>query len=84
MVAPTLNASEKLCITQEFGTVSVGTVGMTAIADNYAWHHGSDAEREYYSNKLKGVFYVETMSWKRKTVHRGMALLLQAIDHLSE
>jgi len=84
MVAPTLNASEKLCITQEFGTVSVGTVGMTAIADNYAWHHGSDAEREYYSNKLKGVFYVETSGWKRKTVHRGMALLLQAINHLSE
>eukprot|EP01032_Pedospumella_encystans_P017529 gene17529-19970_t len=82
MLGKHLSNENKMCITQEFGTVSPMTVGLTMIADNYAYHYGSEEEKAYYANKVKNSFYTETKDWKRRTVHRGLMVFFQAFEYL--
>ena len=69
-------------MTQEFGTISTVLVGKNLVDENYAFHYGTQEEKDVYTQRLKGTFYVETVEWKRNVIRRGLGLILQAIDHL--
>ena len=50
------------------------------IAENYAYYYGTPHEKEVYGKRYRDCFYLNQDSeWKRKVVHRGLALLFQAI-----
>jgi hypothetical protein len=78
-LAPHLSKSNKLlCVTQEFGTVDTITVGKALVDENYAWHHGSKAEKELYGERLKAAFFIQDRAWMRSVVHRGLSVFKQA------
>ena len=59
------------------------TVGRSLVAENYAHHYGTPEEKKVYSRRLRDCFYLsQDQEWKRKVVHRGLALLFQAIAFL--
>ena len=72
-----------LCLTQEFGTVSVTAVGKAQIEENYAHHFGTSVEKKKYGERLKGVFYVQTEKWMRNVAHRGVLLWMQAYHYVA-
>lgn len=79
LLAPGLSDENRVCVTQEFGTVPMIQVGKYAIDENYAHFWGNENEKNYYKKQLKGCFYVETKEWKRKIIYRGLKLFLQVI-----
>lgn len=74
-----LSKDKVTCMLQEIGTVSAVTVGRAMIAENYAYTHGTDAEKALYSERYKQCFYVETLKWKRNVVRRGLRVVLQSL-----
>lgn len=73
----------KICITQEFGTVSSIAVGKNLIDENYSFHYSkSKIEKDLYSQRLKDSFYVNSVEWKRNVVRRGLILFLQAEQYV--
>ena len=80
--APNKSKKEAICLTQEFGTVSVVEVGKAQIEENWAFHHGTERDKALYGQRLKGVFYVETEEWMRNVAHRGITLWLQAFHEI--
>lgn len=81
-MAPGLEDNHRVCVTQEFGTVGVIQVGKALMDENYAFNHGTNAEKKVHGERLKSCFYVQTTSWARAVAHRGLAVILQAFDHL--
>lgn len=73
---------QRLCVTQEFGTVDVLTVGKALMDENYAFHHGSGESKAVYGQRLKAAFFVQTNAWARAVAHRGLRVVLQAFDEL--
>ena len=56
------------------------TVGRSMITENYAFYYGTPHEKEVYGQRYRDCFYLHhDMEWKRKVVHRGLALLFQSI-----
>jgi hypothetical protein len=55
-------------------------VGKNLVDENYAFHHGSQEEKELYGQRLRGSFYVETREWKRNVLRRGLALFVQGLQ----
>jgi len=82
-LAPRLHGPNKICVTQEFGTVGAITVGQVLIAENYAHHYGNAEEKAYFLSQLKDCFYVQTDEWKKRVLHRGEAVFYQALKKLS-
>jgi len=71
-------SSDRLCITQEFGTVNMYLVGKASIDEMYGYWYGRNAqEKQYYQNQYKDCFYVQTKEWKRKVVTRGLKTFIQ-------
>lgn len=83
-LAPQLNESSRICVTQEFGTVPSVFVGTTMINENYAFHHGSFEEKLLYSDQISKCFNPKRTTWQRSVVKRGLHLFLQAIDALDK
>ena len=78
-LAPQLAQGRNLvCVTQEFGTVPVVQVGMAQRDENFAWHYGTEAQRQLYGERLKHVFFVQERGWMRSVVHRGLTVFKQA------
>ena len=72
-----------LCVTQEFGTVDPVVVGRHLVAENYAFHHGTPAERVLYARRLRDAFYLSSNAvWKERVVSSGLTLLFQAVAYL--
>ena len=82
--SPQMPSSNRLCITQEFGTVPPIEVGKAQVDENFAYHYGTPQQKELYGNRLKDVFYVRTREWKRAVVRRGVATAIEAINYLRE
>ena len=82
--APQMPSFNRLCITQEFGTVPTIQVGKAQVDENFAYHYGTAQQKELYSDRLKDVFYVRTREWKRAVVRRGVAAAIEAIDYLRQ
>lgn len=78
-LAQKLSKNRVTCMLQEIGTVSAVTVGRTMIAENYAYSHGSEAEKALYTERYKQCFYVNTQKWKRNVVRRGLKVVLQSL-----
>jgi Protein of unknown function (DUF2817) len=74
-----LDKEKVVCLVQEFGTVSPVVVGMTMIAENYAHHYGSAEEKELYKKRYRDCFYVDTESWRRSVLRRGVSIIRQAV-----
>jgi Protein of unknown function (DUF2817) len=74
-----LSKDKVTCMLQEIGTVSAVTVGRTMIAENYAYSHGSEAEKALYTERYRKCFYVDTRQWKRNVVRRGLKVVLQSL-----
>jgi len=83
-MSPHLSGTDRLCITQEFGTVDVVAVGRAQMNENFAHHYGSDEQKKVYGDRLKGVFYVETKEWMRNVAHRGVTVFFQALQLIRE
>jgi hypothetical protein len=84
-LAPHLNSSNRICVTQEFGTVPGFLVGTSMINENYAFHHGSsESEKQYYSGLFSSCFNVKRVTWQRSVVKRGVRVFLQALDLLDK
>eukprot|EP00607_Mallomonas_marina_P008587 CAMPEP_0182420250 /NCGR_PEP_ID=MMETSP1167-20130531/4914_1 /TAXON_ID=2988 /ORGANISM="Mallomonas Sp, Strain CCMP3275" /LENGTH=230 /DNA_ID=CAMNT_0024595961 /DNA_START=671 /DNA_END=1360 /DNA_ORIENTATION=+ len=59
-----LMADYKLCVLQEFGTISTVTVGERLIMENYAHHHAEESGKEYFGQLLKEAFYLsDDLQW---------------------
>jgi hypothetical protein len=80
--APDLINNNRICITQEFGTEHMIRVGKALSDENYAYHHGSDVEKNTYGERLQDVFYVKNKLWKKNTIGRGMDVVFKSLDHL--
>lgn len=76
------NNLNRICLAQEFGTVATFWVGKNSIEENYAHFHGSDSEKEIYKRDYRPCFYVETKSWKRNVVSRGLLVFVQTLDYI--
>lgn len=74
-----LDKEKVVCLLQEFGTVSPVVVGRTMIAENYAHYYGSDKEKELYKKRYRDCFYVDTESWRRSVLRRGLSIIRQAV-----
>jgi len=83
-MAPNLKDDDRICVTQEFGTVGVTQVGKALMDENYAFHHGSEQEKAIYGERLKSCFFVQTTSWARAVAHRGAKVILEAFDEAVE
>jgi hypothetical protein len=70
------------CITQEFGTVNLITVGKNMISENFAHFFGSKHDKDVYGKRYRDCFYVQTKLWKRNVARRGLIVILQAIHKL--
>eukprot|EP01038_Epipyxis_sp_PR26KG_P005138 gene5138-7155_t len=81
MLASHLSGPNRICLTQEFGTISSVFVGKNLLEEMAAYHQGNDKQKEYYGQKLKNSFFVETKKWKRSIVRRGLILFLQGLNH---
>ena len=75
-LAPHLNSSNKLCITQEFGTRPMMVVGKSLVDENCAFQNSASVDeslRMKYTKKLRDSFYVEdSLFWKRNVMKRGI------------
>lgn len=78
-LAQKLSKDKVTCMLQEIGTVSAVTVGRTMIAENYAYAHGTDAEKALYTERYRKCFYVDTLKWKRNVVRRGLKVVLESL-----
>ncbi|DBA04484.1 TPA: hypothetical protein N0F65_010080 [Lagenidium giganteum] len=75
---------QKLCLTQEFGTVS-GLFVLKALIDENAVYHHSPTRRLAFAEKLRDTFYLhKSFSWKRDVVQRGLTVLKQLSNHLQQ
>ena len=81
-MAPHLGDENRVCVTQEFGTVAVVQVGKALMDENYAFHYGSLHEKAVYGERLKACFFVQTTAWARAVAHRGAKVIMQAFDDL--
>ena len=54
-------------------------VGMAQRDENFAWHYGTEAQRQLYGERLKHVFFVQERGWMRSVVHRGLTVFKQAL-----
>ena len=78
-LAPHLAKGNNLvCVTQEFGTLPQVQVGMALRNENFAWNHGTDAEKKLCGGRLKGAFFIQDRDWMRNIVHRGLTVFKQA------
>ena len=59
-------------------------MGKAQVQENYAVHYGTEEEKVAYKKRLLGVFFVNTLEWKRSVVRRGAAAAIEAIDYLRE
>lgn len=80
--APKLKNNNRICLTQEFGTEHMIRVGKALSDENYAYHYGTDNEKNIYGERLQDVFYVKNKIWKKNTIGRGMDVLFKSLDHL--
>jgi hypothetical protein len=72
-----------LCVTQEFGTVDPVVVGRNLVAENYAHHYGTPAEKAMYGRRLRESFYLShDATWKERVVQGGLELLFQGVAYL--
>jgi len=73
----------KYCLGQEFGTVPMMWVGVASIDENFAHHHlnssTSQKQKVVYSQRLRNVFYRNSVEWKTSVARRGIAVLLQGL-----
>ena len=83
-MAPHLNEDNRICVTQEFGTVGVIKVGKALMDENYAFHHGSEMEKSVYGKRLRDCFFVHNTEWARKVAHRGVKVIMEAFDVLAK
>lgn len=81
-MSPHLPEEDRVCVTQEFGTVPTVRVGKALMDENYGFLHGTETERIEYGRRLRACFFVETTPWARAVAHRGLQVLLQAFDSL--
>ena len=79
-MAPHLGDEDRICVTQEFGTVPVIQVGKALMDENYAFQYGSDFEKSEYGARLKACFFVQTTAWVRSVAHRGAKVIFEAFD----
>ena len=82
-LAPHLPIDRKLCITQEFGTISSVIVGKLLVDENWAFHHAPEFLKKAYGHRLKYAFYPGTRSWKQSVLKRGLKVVLQSIQKLN-
>jgi hypothetical protein len=75
----------KMCVTQEFGTVSPGEVGLTLINENMVYHYVNDTKEKFKAGKqLKNVFFIDKVKWKRDVVSRGWDVIRKSKDWLMD
>lgn len=80
-LAPDLIDGKRLCITQEFGTTIKPIVGKSIVDENYAYHYGSDYEKEVYGKRVKNSFYINTKKWKQSVLKRGLKVFIEALNY---
>ena len=79
-----LISNNKLCMTQEFGTISTAIVGINLMNENQAYHFGNIKDKEIYSQRLQHSFYLEDNKlWEHNIVRRGLKVFLEGIEYLN-
>lgn len=80
------NSSNKLCITQEFGTRPMMVVGKSLVDENCAFQNSKSIHESLkmkYTKKLRDSFFVDdSLFWKRNVVRRGIVLFFEGISYL--
>lgn len=84
VLAHELGGKDRMCITQEFGTVPAMVVGLAGVEENYAHHHGSEADKDLGGWLMSSCFYVKRKNWQRSIVDRGSKVFFQALAFLNE
>ena len=78
-------ASEKLAVCQEFGTVAGVQVFRALRAENAAYHHGSEEDRERPKISVREVFNPSgKCDWQTAVLARGIEVLEQLNTYLSK
>ena len=67
-------------ITQEFGTVSTISVGISLVLENMARQYLPEEEAMKWTILLKRAFYKQTPKWRQSVMVRGLRVMQQAID----
>jgi hypothetical protein len=67
-------------ITQEFGTVSSVSVGISLVLENMARQFLPEEEAIKWTYLLKRAFYKQTSKWRQSILVRGLRVMQQALD----
>jgi hypothetical protein len=67
-------------ITQEFGTVSSVSVGISLVLENMARQFLPEEEAIKWTYLLKRAFYKQTSKWRQSILVQGLRVMQQAID----
>lgn len=82
-LAPHLyNTNNLISVGQEFGTVNIADIGKAYQEENYAFHYGTNKEKEIYTKRYQNCFYVQKDNWKKNVVRRGLIVFNQAWEYI--